>query len=205
MKSTFNPAIFTTEDFQKQLVKEIEQLKNIGPAKAIQIAEFLKKNKFRAQALLDDQDFLQSMGLSETVSFDEGVDREPMPLVDFVGQLRTTAMGAFGREALPEVSLAGRFMGQRGPFAKVQDSQGRIQVYLRKGTIGESDAEISRNDALIKLLHIGDFIGVKGYLFATQTGEVTLHVVSLQFLGKALRNLPIVKEDKEGNVYDCFY
>ena len=195
----FKTSEFTTADFQQNLIKEIESLKGIGAVKAKQVAETLTKNKFKAAALLEG-DF----GLTEQVEFDAGVDKPSMSLEDFVGGLRANAMGAFGQAQRPVTQMAGRFMGQRGPFAKLQDSEGRIQLYIKKGAIGETDEEKATINALVKQLHIGDFIGVTGYLFCTQMGEVTLHVTELKFLGKSLKTLPIVKVDKEGKVYDEF-
>ncbi|MEM1122680.1 MAG: lysine--tRNA ligase [Bacteroidota bacterium] len=95
-------------------------------------------------------------------------------------------------------------MGQRGPFAKLQDSEGRMQLYIKKGAIGETDEEKDRTNKLVKQLHIGDYIAVKGHLFSSQTGEVSVHVQELTFLSKSLKPLPIVKRDKEGNIYDEF-
>jgi len=196
---TFKSAEFTTADFQKNLVQEIESLKNIGPVKAKQIATFLAKNKFKTSALLE-ADF----GLTEQVEFDAGVAKATMPLEEFVSGLRANAMGDFQQDKRPVVHMAGRFMGQRGPFAKLQDSEGRIQLYIKKGAIGATEEEQTKINALVKQLHIGDFISVSGYLFSTQMGEVTLHVAELTFLGKSLKTLPVVKVDKEGNVYDEF-
>ncbi|MEL6638578.1 MAG: lysine--tRNA ligase [Bacteroidota bacterium] len=195
---------FTTADFHQALLRAVAQLSAIGPAKAATLVDYLKKKKFRSKVLLEDAAFLQEMGLDATARFDARLNRPDQPLAEFVDGLRSTALGHYGAEPQPRFRIAGRFMGQRGPFAKLRDSAGQLQLYLRKGTIGATEEEQQRNDALIKLLHIGDFIGVQGYLFATQTGEVTLHVEALTFLGKSLRNLPIVKTDKEGNVYDAF-
>ncbi len=195
----FKSSDFTTADFQKNLIKEIENLKGIGPEKAKQIAELLPKNKFKTAPLLEG-----GFGLTEQVEFDAGIDKASMSLEDFVGGLRGNAMGEFQQDKRPAVHMAGRFMGQRGPFAKLQDSEGRIQLYIKKGTIGATEEEQTKINALVKQLHIGDFIGVAGYLFSTQMGEVTLHVTELTFLGKSLKTLPIVKVDKEGKVYDEF-
>ncbi len=195
----FKSSEFTTEDFNANLIKAIESLKGIGPSKAPEVMALMKKNKFKVPALLE-----ANIGLSEQVAFDEGIDKAPTSLEEFVGSLRTTCMGDFQQEKMPEVQMAGRFMGQRGPFAKLQDSEGRIQLYIKKGSIGETEEEKTKINALVKQLHIGDFIAVTGYLFATQMGEVTLHVTALNFLGKSLKTLPIVKVDKEGNVYDEF-
>ena len=195
----FKSSEFTTENFNTNLVKAIESLKGIGPGKAPEIMALMKKNKFRTPALLE-----ANVGLSEQVEFDAGIDKAPTSLEEFVGSLRKECMGNFQQEKMPVVKMAGRFMGQRGPFAKLQDSEGRIQLYIKKGSIGETEEEQTKINALVKQLHIGDFIGVTGYLFATQMGEVTLHVTELNFLGKSLKTLPIVKVDKEGNVYDEF-
>jgi len=200
----FKTTDFVSGDFHKRLVKEIEQLKAIGPVKALELATYLKANKFKSDVLLKDEEMMAALGLSEQVSFDAGVERSDMPLADFVATLRTAPFKEFGKEQRPSIRIAGRFMGQRGPFAKLQDSEGKMQLYMKKGTIGVDEKDQALTDSLIKLLHIGDFIGVEGFLFSTQTGEVTLHVQKLTFLGKSLRNLPIVKTDKEGNIHDAF-
>ncbi len=103
-----------------------------------------------------------------------------------------------------EVSLAGRLMSMRvmgkAAFAELQDSSGRIQLYVQRDDIGAD----FYNDIFKKSLDIGDFIGIKGFVFLTKTGEITVHVQSLTLLSKSLRPLPIVKKDAEGNVYDAF-
>jgi len=195
---------FTTVDFRKNVISELENIKNIGNAKAEQLAEYLFKNKFRANVLMEDAETMASLGLSETVEWDAGVERESVALVDYLATLRTDFLGDYSPEQQPQLTLAGRFMGQRGPFAKLQDAYGRMQLYIKKGAIGESEEEIDRINKLVKLLHIGDFIGVTGEMFITQTGEATFKVNEIKFLGKSLRNLPIVKVDKEGNKYDEF-
>ena len=195
----FKSSDFTTQDFNNNLLKAIESLKGIGAVKAPEIVALLKKNKFRTPALLE-----ANVGLSEQVEFDAGMDKATTTLEEFIGGLRKECMGDFQQEKMPVVQMAGRFMGQRGPFAKLQDSQGRIQLYIKKGKIGETEEEKAQITALVKQLHIGDFISVTGYLFATQMGEVTLHVTDLKFLSKSLKTLPIVKVDKQGNVYDEF-
>ena len=199
VKVNFKTTDFTTVDFHANLVKEIEKLKGIGEVKAKQIAGILTKNKFKIQALLD-----ASLGLSDMIEFDAEVDLAPTTLEEFVGGLRVKSMGNYQPDKFPAIYIAGRFMGQRGPFAKLQDAQGRIQLYIKKGTIGATEEDQLKMNALVKQLHIGDFISVKGYLFASQTGEVTVHVQELTFLGKSLKTLPIVKKDKQGNIYDEF-
>jgi len=195
---------------EQELVRResLQKIKDLGinpfPAAEVkvnskQIAELLTKNKFRVSALLE-----ADLGLTEAIEFDAGVTHDATTLEEFVKGLRVAAMGDYRPEKFPEVHIAGRFMGQRGPFAKLQDSEGRMQLYIKKGTIGETEEEQLKINALVKQLHIGDFIGVKGYLFASQTGEVSVHVQELNFLGKSLKPLPVVKRDKQGNIYDEF-
>lgn len=110
------------------------------------------------------------------------------------------------------VSLAGRIMSRRimgnASFAELQDSTGRIQLYLRRDDLCPSDDKTLYNTVFKKLLDIGDIIGVKGFVFTTQTGEISVHVTSLTVLTKSLRPLPVVKEaeDEAGNTitYDAF-
>ncbi|MEO1625034.1 MAG: lysine--tRNA ligase [Bacteroidota bacterium] len=200
----FQATDFTTELYKVQLAKQIEQIKGIGPESAPPIRDFILQNKYRTANILQAEDFEHADKLSEEIAFDDSVGRDAMPLADFLSEIRQTALGKFGPEQFPTVQMAGRFMGQRGPFAKLQDSTGRIQLYVNKKEIGQTEEEVELVGKLIKLLHIGDFISVSGELFASQTGELTLKVKKLTFLGKALRNLPIVKRDKEGNIYDAF-
>lgn len=187
----FKSTDFTSEQFQKQLTKEIEKIKDIGPVKAEQIKEVLLQNKFRVAQILELEAF-QAFGLTEQIEFDAAVNRDAESLEDFLNNLRNAALGDFAPESFPVVRVAGRFMGKRGAFAQLQDSEGRIQVYLGKGKIGESEEEQERTKSIIKLLHIGDFIGLEGELFSTQTGEVTIRPKVFKFLGKSIRNLPVV-------------
>lgn len=191
---------FTTAALRANMVKALATIKGIGEEKAKAAVEILANNRFKAQALLDAEE----LGLSETVEFDAAANRSPMALEEFVNDLRESALGEFQKEQRGEVAIAGRFMGQRGPFAQLQDNYGRVQLYLRKGELGESEEEKENYNQLLKLLDIGDYIGVKGFFFSTGTGELTLHVTDLYFLSKALRPLPIVKRDKEGNIHDAF-
>jgi len=107
-----------------------------------------------------------------------------------------------------DVSLAGRLMGSRvmgkASFAELQDQSGRIQLYVARDEICPKDNKDLYNKVFKKLLDIGDYIGVKGHVFRTRMGEITVHVKELTVLGKALRPLPVVKRDEEGNVYDAF-
>lgn len=106
-----------------------------------------------------------------------------------------------------DVVIAGRIMGFRimgkAAFAELQDHTGRIQIYVNRDEICPGDDKMLYNDVFKKLLDIGDIIGVKGYVFITQTGETSVHVKEFSVLNKSLRPLPIVKE-KEGKTYDAF-
>ena len=105
------------------------------------------------------------------------------------------------------VCIAGRLMSRRvmgkASFAELQDSKGRIQVYITRDDICPSDDKELYNVVFKKLLDLGDFIGVEGYVFRTQTGEISVHAQKLTFLSKSIRPLPVVKE-KGGEVYDGF-
>ena len=111
-----------------------------------------------------------------------------------------------------QISIAGRIMSRRimgnASFAELQDETGRIQIYIRRDDICPGEDKTFYNTVFKKLLDIGDIIGVKGYGFTTQTGEISIHVTSLTVLAKSLRPLPVVKEtiDDQGNVtrHDAF-
>ncbi|WNB18871.1 lysine--tRNA ligase [Marivirga arenosa] len=111
-----------------------------------------------------------------------------------------------------EVSIAGRLMSRRimgkASFAEIQDSTGRIQIYVNRDEICPDEDKTLYNTVFKKLLDIGDIIGIKGYVFKTQVGETSIHVKEFTVLTKSLRPLPITKEttDEDGNVkrYDAF-
>ena len=106
-----------------------------------------------------------------------------------------------------EVVIAGRMMSRRimgsASFFELQDHTGRIQVYVRRDEISQGEDTTMYNTVFKKLLDIGDFVGVKGFAFITQTGELSVHCQSLTLLSKSVRPLPIVKE-KDGKTYDAF-
>ena len=106
-----------------------------------------------------------------------------------------------------EVVIAGRMMSRRvmgkASFVELQDSKGRIQVYITRDDICPDDNKDLYNTVFKRLLDIGDFIGIKGYVFRTQTGEISVHAQSLTLLAKSLKPLPIVKY-KDGVAYDKF-
>jgi lysyl-tRNA synthetase class 2 len=106
------------------------------------------------------------------------------------------------------VKIAGRLMSVRvmgkASFAEIQDSTGRIQIYVSRDDISTDEEGTEYNTLFKKLLDIGDFIGIEGYQFKTKVGEISVHVTKLTMLTKTLRPLPIVKTDEDGNVYDAF-
>jgi len=106
-----------------------------------------------------------------------------------------------------EVCIAGRMMSRRimgkASFMELQDSEGRIQVYVSRDDLCPGDDKELYNRLFKKLLDIGDFVGVKGYVFRTRTGEISVHAAELTLLSKSLRPLPIVKI-KDGQAYDAF-
>jgi lysyl-tRNA synthetase, class II len=111
-------------------------------------------------------------------------------------------------DAYKHVIIAGRMMTQRimgkAAFANLQDSSGRIQIYVNRDEICPGDDKELYNSVFKKLLDIGDIIGVEGYVFTTQTGETSVHVKSIKLLAKCLNPLPLPKQDAEGNVHDAF-
>ncbi|MBR5038906.1 MAG: lysine--tRNA ligase [Prevotella sp.] len=110
-------------------------------------------------------------------------------------------------EELPQVCIAGRMMSRRvmgkASFVELQDSKGRIQVYITRDDICPEENKDLYNTVFKKLMDIGDFIGIKGFVFRTQTGEISVHAKELTLLAKSLKPLPIVKY-KDGVAYDKF-
>jgi lysyl-tRNA synthetase class 2 len=107
-----------------------------------------------------------------------------------------------------EVTLAGRLMSVRvmgkASFAVLRDHTGDQQIYIARDGICPGDDKTLYDEVWKHLLHLGDFIGVKGHVFKTRTGEITVHAEQLTVLSKALRPLPVVKTDDEGNIHDAF-
>lgn len=111
-------------------------------------------------------------------------------------------------EEFAKVSLAGRLMAVRGKgkamFANIQDSTGRIQIYIKRDEVCPGEDKTLYNTVFKKLLDMGDFIGIEGSVFRTGKGEISVRVASFKVLSKTLRTLPVVKKDAEGNEYDKF-
>ena len=136
-----------------------------------------------------------------------GID--PYPAAEYVVTGHSDEIKANFTDDAPvrEVTVAGRIMGRRimgkASFLELQDANGRIQVYVNRDEICPGEDKEFYNTVFKKLLDIGDFIGVKGFVFRTQTGEISVHAKELTVLSKSLRPLPIVKE-KDGKTYDAF-
>ena len=134
---------------------------------------------------------------------------EPYPAAEYIVNAYTDEIKETFSDDAPqrEVSVAGRIMSRRimgqASFIEVKDSKGRIQVYISRDDLCPGEDKELYNTVFKKLLDIGDFIGIKGYVFRTQMGEITIHAQELTVLSKSLRPLPIVKV-KDGIVYDAF-
>ena len=134
---------------------------------------------------------------------------EPYPAAEYPVNAYTTEIKETFSDDAPqrEVSVAGRIMSRRimgkASFMELKDSKGRIQVYISRDDLCPGDDKELYNTVFKKLLDIGDFVGIEGYVFRTQTGEITIHASKLTVLSKSLRPLPIVKT-KDGVVYDAF-
>ena len=111
-------------------------------------------------------------------------------------------------EAFAQVAMAGRIMAKRGKgavlFAEMQDTTERIQLFIKRDALCPDENKDFYNTAVKKLLDLGDYVGVKGSIFKTKMGEISVRVEEFVFLSKSLRPLPVVKRDESGNVYDGF-
>ena len=154
---------------------------------------------------LSEQEIGRRQSLQELRSL--GID--PYPAAEFpTNAFSTDIRTQFKDEEEPrQVVIAGRMMSRRvmgkASFVELQDSKGRIQVYITRDDICPDEDKTLYNTVFKKLLDIGDFIGVKGFVFRTQTGEISVHAQELKLLSKSLKPLPIVKY-KDGVAYDKF-
>ena len=134
---------------------------------------------------------------------------EPYPAEEYLVTGHTKEIKEnFKDDAEPrEVSIAGRIMSRRimgkASFMELQDSEGRIQVYISRDDLCPGENKDTYNIFFKKLLDIGDIVGIEGFVFRTQMGEITVHAKSIKMLSKSLRPLPIVKM-KDGKAYDAF-
>jgi lysyl-tRNA synthetase class 2 len=154
---------------------------------------------------LSEQEMVRRNSLQKMIEM--GID--PYPAAEFpVNVLTSEILEKFNPELnnYQEVVLAGRIMSRRimgkASFAEIQDASGRIQLYLNRDEICPEEDKSMYNDVFKKLLDIGDVVGVKGFAFITQVGELTVHVKEFCVLSKSLRPLPIVKE-KDGQLFDA--
>lgn len=137
-----------------------------------------------------------------------GIDPYPAPLYEITHTAKEIKenFSEENKESFQNISIAGRIMSVRdmgkANFAVLQDSSSKIQIYIRRDDICPGEDKSLYNTLWKKLLDIGDFIGLKGFVFITKTGETSIHATEFTLLGKSLHPLPVVKE-KEGEVFDA--
>jgi lysyl-tRNA synthetase class 2 len=153
---------------------------------------------------LSEQEIVRRQSLQELRNM--GID--PYPAAEYpTNAYSVDIKKQFKADEKREVVIAGRMMSRRvmgkASFVELQDSKGRIQVYITRDDICPDENKDLYNKVFKKLLDIGDFIGVKGFVFETQTGEISVHAQELTLLSKSLKPLPIVKY-KDGVAYDKF-
>ncbi|WP_281798865.1 lysine--tRNA ligase [Prevotella pallens] len=153
---------------------------------------------------LSEQEIVRRQSLQELRNM--GID--PYPAAEFpTNAYSTDIKNEFKEDEKREVVIAGRLMGKRvmgkASFAEIQDSKGRIQVYITRDDLCPGENKDLYNIVFKKLLDIGDFIGIKGFVFKTQMGEISIHAEELTVLSKSLKPLPVVKY-KDGVAYDKF-
>ena len=154
---------------------------------------------------LSEQEIVRREALAEL----RNMGIEPYPAAEYpTNAFSTDILAEFKDEDEPrEVCIAGRMMSRRimgkASFIELQDSKGRIQVYITRDDICQGENKDNYNVLFKRLLDIGDFVGIKGIVFRTQTGEITVHAKELTILSKSIRPLPIVKY-KDGVAYDRF-
>jgi lysyl-tRNA synthetase class 2 len=154
---------------------------------------------------LSEQEILRREALTEL----RNLGIEPYPAAEFITTTYSSEILAnFEKYEGKEVVLAGRLMGKRimgkASFAELKDAEGRIQIYVSRDDISTDEEKTMYNVVFKKLLDIGDFIGVRGTVFKTQVGEISVHVYGLTVLAKALKPLPVVKIDADGKTHDAF-
>ena len=154
---------------------------------------------------LSEQEIIRRNSLQEL----RNLGIEPYPAAEYKVDAYTDEIkSSFKDDAEPrQVSVAGRIMSRRimgkASFMELQDSKGRIQVYISRDDLCPEENKEMYNTVFKKLLDIGDFVGIRGYVFRTQMGEISVHAQELTVLSKSLRPLPIVKM-KDGVAYDAF-
>ena len=134
---------------------------------------------------------------------------EPYPAAEFITTNYSKEISEnFEKFEGKEVILAGRLMQKRimgkASFAELKDAEGRIQIYIARDDISDDEEKTMYNVVFKNLLDIGDFIGIRGTVFKTQVGEISIHVYGLTVLAKSLKPLPVVKTDTDGKIHDAF-
>ena len=156
---------------------------------------------------LSEQEIVRRESLQKLLEL--GINPYPSELFD-VNVSATEIKKNYNSDKLgyKNIQIAGRLMSRRvmgkASFAELQDSTGRIQLYFNRDEICPDEDKTMYNTVFKKLLDIGDFIGVKGYVFTTKVGEISIHVESFVVLSKTLRPLPLPKTDTDGKIYDAF-
>ncbi|NPD92160.1 lysine--tRNA ligase [Xylanibacter muris] len=151
----------------------------------------------------------QEIGRRQSLQELRDMGIEPYPAAEYPTNAFSSDIkaGFNDEDAKREVCIAGRLMSRRvmgkASFAELQDSKGRIQVYITRDDICPGDDKDMYNKVFKRLMDIGDFFGVKGFVFRTQTGEISVHAQEITLLSKSLKPLPIVKY-KDGVAYDKF-
>jgi len=157
---------------------------------------------------LSEQEIIRREKLAELEKL--GIEAYPAPQFHITHTTEDIKKGftELKKDEYKEVCIAGRVMSVRdmgkANFAVIQDSVGKLQVYVRRDDICPGDDKTLYNTVWKKLIDIGDFVGIKGYVFTTQTGELSIHVTEFTLLSKTLRPLPLPKTDADGNVHDAF-
>ena len=156
---------------------------------------------------LSEQEIVRRENLQKII--DTGVNPFPAEMFEKNATTEEIKQGYNAEENnFQDIVIAGRLMQKRimgkASFAEIMDSVGRIQIYVNRDEICPGEDKTLYNTIFKKLLDIGDFIGIKGRAFVTQTGTLSVHVSELTVLSKSLRPLPIVKTDAEGNIHDAF-
>lgn len=156
---------------------------------------------------LSEQEIVRRESLQKLI--DLGINPYPSELFDInVSATEIKNNYSANNTDFKEIQIAGRLMSRRlmgkAAFAELQDSTGRIQLYFNRDEICPGEDKTMYNTVFKKLLDIGDFIGVKGHVFTTKVGEISIHVESFMVLTKTLRPLPLPKMDADGKVHDAF-
>jgi lysyl-tRNA synthetase class 2 len=175
-----------------------------SPSQKLSLPKF--ENRIMSTQHLSEQEIIRREKLAELKKL--GIDAYPAPLYPVnttSAFIKENYKGEENKNDFADVCLAGRLMGVRdmgkASFAVLQDSVGKIQIYIRKDDIATGEDKSLYDVVWKKLVDIGDIIGVKGYVFTTKTGETSIHVKEFSILTKALHPLPVVKE-KDGETFD---